>query len=58
MSKDEIKKQIEILNKKGAKLTCSLFKEKKSNMYNKNMQLLISIYRKVEKLRKVMLKSA
>ena len=51
MSK-EIKEKIRKLNKKAEKLTNAIFNEPKANMYNKNMELLISVNKQKEELRK------
>ena len=51
MSK-EIKEKIRKLNKKVDKLTNAIWNEPKANMYNKNMELLISINKQKEELRK------
>lgn len=43
---------IKVLNKKAEKLTNAIWKETKSNMYNKNIEKLRETTRKIEELRK------
>ena len=48
----EIKEKIQKLNKKTERLTKAMWNEPKSNMYNKNAELLIKLNKEIEDLRK------
>lgn len=53
MNKEDKEIKINKLVNKTKRLTRSLFKEQKSNIYNKNMNLLIVVNQKIESLRKI-----